>query len=208
MCSCQNPFIREQRAPTESRTTWSLNYYTRLVRKLVRNGFLPSSDSWTWRTYSKWCVNGKLWQRELKSSTNCLWTLKQINVKLRGVGYWLKYFPVWGIKQHGLVVSYRIFGTPYWTQHDPLSVPLKMELIGPSRNVATIYQFTLRNPLHAKISFTPWQKSEITHTDWLFNRRLVRPAGLCPDTKIMIESKVILDFKLSPCSVCCMFSSG
>jgi hypothetical protein len=157
----------------------------------VRNGFLPSSDSWTWRKYSDWCVNGKLWQRELKSSTSCLWTLKQINVKLTGVGYWLKYLLFWGVKQHGLVVSYRLFGTPYWTQRDPWSVPLKMGLIVCPETSVTIYQSALCNPLRAKTSITQWRKPEITHTDWLFNKRLVRPAGLCPDTKIMIETKAV-----------------
>ena len=44
---------------------------------------------------------------------------KQTNVKLTGVGYWLKYLLFWGVQQYGLVVSYRLFGTPYWTQHDP-----------------------------------------------------------------------------------------
>lgn len=83
VCSCQNPFTREYRAPTESSTTSSLNYYTHLVRKLVRNGFLPSSDSRIWRTYSDWCVNGKLWQRELKSSTNCLMNVEANKRKIR-----------------------------------------------------------------------------------------------------------------------------
>jgi len=55
----------------------------------------------------------------------------------------------------------------------------------------TIYESTLRNLLRAKISFTLWRKAEIAHIDWLFNKKFVRRAGLCPDTKIMIETKAV-----------------
>jgi hypothetical protein len=85
VCSCQNPFIRDQRAPTESSTAWSFNYYTCLVRKLVLNGFLPASDSWTWKRDGDCVVNRKLGGRKLKSSAKLSKDDEENKRKLNGV---------------------------------------------------------------------------------------------------------------------------